>query len=107
MAVAARGRGNEGQARVCARRAAGEVVRGYFKLRRLPAGGASAYDLLQELLATSGVPEPARQAAGHLTLRVDESFGLPEGIDLVKAAQELAQCLMPDAQADPPPDITL
>lgn len=95
LARMARARGNEGQARVCARRAAGEVIRAYFQQHGLAAHGASAYDLLQDLLAISNVPELARQAAGFLTLRVSESFELPPGVDLLEAAQALAESLMP------------
>jgi hypothetical protein len=45
MAVEVRARGNEGQARVCARRAAGAVLREYFQRRGLPVRSPSAYDL--------------------------------------------------------------
>ena len=64
LAKTARARGNEGQARVCARRAAGAVIRAYFQQHGLAAQGASAYDLLQDLLANPNVPELAHQAAG-------------------------------------------
>ncbi len=47
MALAARGRGNEGQARVCARRAAGVAVREYFLRLGIPIVNPGAYDLLQ------------------------------------------------------------
>lgn len=104
MAAAARERGNEGQARVCARRAAGVVVRAYFQLRGLPAHNSSAYDLLRDLLAGSGVPEQARQAAVYLTLRVNEAFELPVEVDLLDAAQTLAASLLPDRDDSPPAD---
>lgn len=107
LAAAARRRGNEGQARVCARRAAGQAVRAYFQHRGLPVGGSSAYDLLQDLLASPNVPEEARQAAGSLILRVDENFKLPQGLDLLREAERLAASLLPDSQTDLPAGITL
>jgi hypothetical protein len=86
--------GNEGQARVCARRAAGVVVREYFQRRGLLVRTSSAYDLLLELLQVPDLPEPARQAAEYLTLRVTQEFKLPITVDLIQAAQTLADNLL-------------
>ena len=92
-----RARGNEGQARVCARRAAGIALREYFRLRGVQTLSPSAYDLLKILLEMDDLPATIRQSAEHLTLRVDEEFKLPAGIDLVKEAQQLSEHLLPDA----------
>lgn len=46
LAEQARARGNEGQARVCARRAAGIAIREYLTRRGIRPPSASAYDLL-------------------------------------------------------------
>ena len=46
-AEAARANGNEGQARVCARRAAGIAIREYYARRGQSVHTPSAYDLLQ------------------------------------------------------------
>lgn len=96
MAVEVRARGNEGQARVCARRAAGVVVREYFQRRGLPFHTSSAYDILKELLEFPGLPDDARRSAEYLTLRVTEEFKLPVSVDLVLAARTLAESLLPD-----------
>lgn len=92
-----RAKDNEGQARVCARRAAGIVLREYFARRNIQAASPSAYDLLKLLLEMDDIPADVRQSAEYLTLRVNEEFKLPVGIDLVKEAQLLCERLLPDA----------
>jgi len=91
-----RAKGNEGQARVCARRAAGVALREYFARHDIQTASPSAYDLLKLLLEMDDLPADARQSAEYLTLRVDEEFKLPAGIDLVKEAQTLCERLLPD-----------
>jgi len=93
-AVQARAGNNEGQARVCARRAAGMAVREYLKRRGHPIKSTSAYDLLKEIEADAGAAEAARQAAALLTRRVDETFKLPVNVDLVAEARRLAEVLL-------------
>ena len=95
MAENARARGNEGQARVCARRAAGVAIRQYFVRRGIRPASASAYDLLNTLMEMDDLPADVHQSAGYLTLRVDEAFKLPEGVDLVKEAKSLCERLLP------------
>ncbi len=96
MALAARERKNEGQARVCARRAAGVVVREYFLRRGVNMHNPSAYDLLNQLLQIGELPIAAREAAGYLVLRVTEEFRLPVDVDLVAQARRLADALLED-----------
>lgn len=95
MAASARARQNEGQARVCARRAAGVAVREYFSRQGLDRRGTTAMDLLKELLENPASPAPARQAAEALLLRVSPDFQLPVDVDLLQAAVSLAQSLLP------------
>jgi hypothetical protein len=95
MAFAARQRKNEGQARVCARRAAGIIIREYYRQRGLVVSAPSAYDLLKMLMEDSAQTEAVRQSAAYLTLRVNEDFKLPLEIDLVKEAESLARALFP------------
>jgi len=96
MAQAARARGNEGQARVCARRAAGISLREYFHRRGSVARTRSAYDLLQEFTELDDTPPDLREIARHLTLRVTDEFKLPMEVDLVEEAQTLCERLLPD-----------
>ena len=90
----ARSRGNEGQARVCARRAAGIAAREYFARRGKSIRTPSAYDLLHLLIKDSTLSDNLRQTAAHLTLRVDEEFKLPANIDLILEAKKLCEELI-------------
>lgn len=95
-AATARQRQNEGQARVCARRAAGIVIREYYRRQGKPISNPSAYDLLKMLMEDTSLPEAVRQSAAYLTLRVNEEFKLPAGLDLVKDAEFIARALLPE-----------
>ncbi len=96
----ARQRGNEGQARVCARRAAGQAARQFLIRRGNPPRTSSAYDTLRLIAGDTSWPARIREYAAHLTMRVDEEFRLPPGIDLVAEAQELCEALR-DAASSP------
>ena len=85
-ALQARERGNEGQARVCARRAAGIAVREYLSRRGIRPPSTSAYDLLQLIQADPDIPVDLKQIADHLTVRVTEDFKLPIDVDLIAEA---------------------
>ena len=90
----ARARGNEGQARVCARRAAGIAAREYFVRRGQTIRTPSAYDLLKLLIEDPSLRDDLRQIAAHLTLRVNEEFKLPVDIDLIVEAKKLCEGLV-------------
>lgn len=85
---------NEGQARVCARRAAGIAVREYFKRRGIGIPSMSAYDLLNLLKDDPQTPEKYKQSAQKLTLRVAEDFTLPIDADLIAEARMLCDELL-------------
>ena len=68
-ARAARTNGNEGRARVCARRAAGIALREYFVKHSLPVDGLSGYQLLQTFINLPDIPTSVRQNAINLTSR--------------------------------------
>jgi hypothetical protein len=89
----ARRDGNEGRARVCARRAAGAAVREYLALTGVSAPGTSAYDLLAFFQTLPDISEDMRQAAERLLTRVDESYSLPLEADLLADAAWLASAL--------------
>jgi len=90
----ARTRGNEGQARVCARRAAGIAAREYFTRRGERIRTPSAYDLLNRLAQDPSLSNELRRSAGYLTLRVNEEFTLPVNVDLVAEARNLCNDLL-------------
>ncbi len=95
----ARARGNEGQARVCARRAAGIAAREYFARRGDRPRTSSAYDLLILVAEDPALSPDLRRSATYLTLRVDEQFKLPEGVDLLAEAGNFCSSLMRDLPA--------
>lgn len=90
----ARSRNNEGQARVCARRAAGIAIREYLTRRGMRAPSASAYDLLNLLKKDALLPPDLKLVADHLTLRVTEEFKLPVEADLIAEARMLCDWLL-------------
>lgn len=90
----ARARGNEGQARVCARRAAGIAAREYLTRRGLRPPSASAYDVLNMLKTDQRLSPDLRLIAEHLTLRVTEEFKLPVHADLIAEARRFCEGLL-------------
>lgn len=93
-AAQARGRGNEGQARVCARRAAGIAVREYLNRRGTRPPSVSAYDLLNLIKEDALLSPDLKLIAEHLTVRVTEEFKLPVNVDLVQEAKTFCQELL-------------
>ena len=90
----ARQRGNEGQARVCARRAAGIAVREHLKRKGTPALSPSAIDLLNLIKDDPLLSPDLKLIANHLTLRVNKEFKLPVKIDLIAEAKEFCEELL-------------
>jgi HEPN domain-containing protein len=94
LAEQARARGNEGQARVCARRAAGIAVREYLTRQGIRPPSLSAYDLLNLLKDDPLLSPDLKLLANHLTLRVTEEFKLPIEADLIAEARQLCEALL-------------
>ena len=90
----ARARGNEGQARVCARRAAGIAVREYLSRQGIRPPSTSAYDLLNLLKEEPELAPDLQRIADHLTLRVTEEFKLPVHADLIAEAKQFCEQLL-------------
>jgi HEPN domain-containing protein len=90
----ARAKNNEGQARVCARRAAGIAVREYLTRNGNPPRTVSAYDLLNLIKDDPLLSPDLKQIAYHLTLRVTEEFKLPVDVDLIAEARTLCDELL-------------
>lgn len=93
-AAHARQRNNEGQARVCARRAAGIAVREHLTRRGIRPPSTSAYDLLHMIKEDPSLSPDLRTIADHLTVRVTEEFRLPVDVDLVAEAREFCDRLL-------------
>ena len=90
----ARLQGNEGRARVCARRAAGIAARLYLERRDLKIGSASALDLLNRVAGDPSVDPEILRLISVLTLPVDTDFKLPDGVDLIADAEALTKRLL-------------
>lgn len=90
----ARQNGNEGQARVCARRAAGIAIRDYYTRKATPLPSRSAHDLLNLIKEEAPLPPDLKRVADHLTLRVTEEFKLPIEADLIVESQALCEWLL-------------
>jgi HEPN domain-containing protein len=90
----ARSRGNEGQARVCARRAAGIAIREYLNRKGIRPPSPSAIDLLNLIKDDALLSPDLKLIADHLTLRVNEEFNLPIQADLIAEARGFCEKLL-------------
>ena len=85
---------NEGQARVCARRAAGIAIRENLRRKGIRVPSMSAIDLLNLLKENISLPPDMELIADRLTVRVTEDFQLPFEGDLVAEARILCDWLL-------------
>lgn len=86
LAKQSRLEGNEGRARVCARRAAGTAVKLYLENKGLTIGSENALQSLDKLRGETELPARVQTAVGWLIQRVDQNYNLPAEIDLIKEA---------------------
>ncbi|MEA4909141.1 MAG: hypothetical protein VB089_16080 [Anaerolineaceae bacterium] len=89
----ARAQGNEGLARVCARRAAGTAIRAYLAARQIDHPATNAFELILFLRDMPGIPPELRSIAGSLSTRVTEEFTLPLEADLLAETRVLITTL--------------
>ncbi len=66
--------GNDGMARVCARRAAGAAIAFWLQLNERPGWGTDAMSRIRFLEADPAFPKDVREAAMRLTARVTPKF---------------------------------
>jgi len=92
---AARAGGNEGRARVCARRAAAIALREYLERNGSYTTGMDAYRLLNQVKDQPGLAADLRDALDHLVTRVEPGGAFPIPADLLADAQLLADRLLP------------
>ena len=85
--------GNEGMARVCARRAAGIAVRYFFIHTTKSDPKESPFDLLRTFSELPNIPSEISKLTRNLTKQVSKSFELPDGIDLIDDAKKLCDYL--------------
>ena len=92
--------GNQGRARVCARRAAGWAVQEYLIRQGESADSPSALDHLKHLAQMEGLPPRIYEALHRLTIKLekdsldDEAYYPIEGVDLIEEAHRLAEELL-------------
>ena len=96
-AMQARRIGNEGMARVCARRAAGIVIGEYLSLRSYPGLNDSSYDRLNLFSQLPDVPEDCKAVSRHLLMKVNQEHNLPVGTDLIQEVIWLKDYLLPNS----------
>jgi hypothetical protein len=89
----ARSEGNEGMARVCARRAAGVVVRAYFDTQNRSTK-MSILNLLRKLSVLEDVPPKINEIAAHFIWQITTEHVLPQEVDLLREARWLAKELL-------------
>ncbi len=90
----AREDGNDGRARVCARRAAGIAIGEYFRRQNYPDPGPSAMGRLKLLMNLPGISDQNRDRAYRLTVRVTPDHELPFEADLIEDAKSLIHELL-------------
>jgi len=94
-AESARSDGNEGQARVSARRAAGVAIREFLTRTGSPlaqnADSMSAFDLLELVRVQNDLSPSIRQIVDHLLQPVGPGGVFPADIDLIVEARRLVE----------------
>jgi hypothetical protein len=93
-AIGARSDGNEGMARVCARRAAGIIIGEYLSRRGHKNLKASVYSRLLLFNSLPYMDEAVKEIAGHFLLKVNHDRTLPVDVDLISEAERLAKILL-------------
>jgi hypothetical protein len=86
-AFSARINGNEGMARVLARRASGLAIREFFKNKELDHRGLSLNTLLKDEEIRKVLPSTINEALDRLSTRIGMDFQFPLEFDLLLDAQ--------------------
>jgi len=93
-AEAARKTGNEGMARVCARRAAGIILREYFLRLGYVNNKSNSYNCIRVFVNQAQVSDDVKLVASHFLLSVNSNHKLPNGVDLIADIRWLTQELL-------------
>jgi hypothetical protein len=97
MAKSARRSGNEGRARVCARRAAGHVVGEYIARNHINFESESALERLKYLQSTPEINSNQRETVSHFLVHTTPEHQLPIDADLIADVEQLARQLLGEA----------
>jgi len=93
LAKQSRMEGNEGRARVCARRAAGSAAKSFLDRKGLISGSESVLKSLMIFNAELELPSRVQMAVNWLIHRVDQDYSLPEDVDLIQEANVILDYL--------------
>ena len=99
LAEQSRKEGNEGRARVCARRAAGTAAQLFLDRHQKIIKGENSFQSLKTLKDTEELPDRVQLAVSRLIQRVNQDHQLPPEIDLIHEAKLVIKFLEPDNSA--------
>lgn len=100
LALQSQAKGNQGKARVCARRAAGWTIQEYLNQQGISLEGNNALEHIKYFAAQPGHPDQIAAVLHHLTLKLEkdsldsDAYYPIEGVDLVREARWLAEELL-------------
>ncbi|MCK5794048.1 MAG: hypothetical protein KAH12_05050 [Anaerolineales bacterium] len=86
LAKQSRQEGNEGRARVCARRAAGAAVKEYLVKKGISQKQENAIQSLLIFSQSENLPVQVQAAVDWLVQRVNQDHNLPSEVDLIHEA---------------------
>jgi hypothetical protein len=93
--------GNEGRARVHARRAAGWAVGLQARRRGLHPGTNNAFRLLEWFAQDPSVAPPLRESALRLTVHINEDHRLPHDQDPLRDAEQIVVACLTERGSNP------
>jgi hypothetical protein len=96
-AILARLNGNEGMARVCARRAAGIILGEYLNRLGYSNLTYSAYDRLSMFYGLPDINQKYKIIANHFLLKVNQEHKLPLETDLISEVMWLEKSLLQES----------
>jgi hypothetical protein len=93
-AISSRMNGNEGMARVCARRAAGIIIGEYLLHQGYKNLNNSTFDRLSIFISLPDVDDQYRDITKHFLFKVNSDHNLPIDVDLIDDVKWLATSLL-------------
>lgn len=94
LAKQSRIEGNEGRARVCARRAAGAAAQGYIRQAGIGDKTENVLESLSVMKRELNLPERVEKAIDCLLLKVDPDYNLPLDVDLISEAETVIEFII-------------
>jgi hypothetical protein len=104
LAKQSRREGNEGRARVCARRAAGAAAQNYLLQAGYGDRKENVLESLQRMKLALTLPERVEKAIDSLLIKVDTDYSLPLEIDLISEAETVIHFILSGEAVHPASD---